>query len=90
VFGYSQSSTVATYEKNYRIAHRSIGTTVSFVLTSNPNRPNGGILERFVCLYIPIIGVTFNGATPTNSPIGSPRSTWLVSTIPQVISRPTR
>jgi hypothetical protein len=33
----------------------------------NPNRPNGGILERFHGLQIPVVGVTFNGATPTNS-----------------------
>jgi hypothetical protein len=40
---------------------------VSFVLIGNPNRPNGGILERFEGLEIPILGVTFDGATPTNT-----------------------
>ena len=40
-------------------------------LIGNPNRPNGGILERFNLFNlnstIPILGVTFDGATPTNS-----------------------
>jgi len=75
VYGYSQSATIVAYEKNYLIAHPPIGTTVSFLATSNPNRPNGGILERFVGIYIPIIGVTFNGPTPTNSPEPTPLTT---------------
>ncbi|MBV8966564.1 MAG: PE-PPE domain-containing protein [Mycobacteriaceae bacterium] len=37
------------------------------MLIANPNRPNGGILERFAGVYIPILGVTFSGATPTNT-----------------------
>ena len=68
VFGYSQSATIAAFEKYDLIAHPETGTTVSFVVMSNPNRPNGGILERFVGAYLPILGVTFNGAMTTNSP----------------------
>ena len=68
VFGYSQSATIAAFEKYDLIAHPKAGTTVSFVVMSNPNRPNGGILERFVGAYIPILGVTFSGAMTTNSP----------------------
>ncbi len=37
---------------------------LSFVLVANPNRPNGGILARFGGLFIPILGVSFDGATP--------------------------
>jgi hypothetical protein len=48
---------------------------VSFTLIANPNRPNGGVLERFVGVHFPIIGVTFNGATPTNSPEPTPLTT---------------
>jgi PE-PPE domain len=48
---------------------------VSFVLMANPSRPNGGILERFVGAHIPIIGITFSGATPTNSPEPHPLTT---------------
>ncbi|MBB3602140.1 hypothetical protein FHT40_001773 [Mycolicibacterium sp. BK556] len=81
IFGYSQSAVIATIEKRnlldrYRNPDGTWLPTVdsngaelhaSFVLVSNPNRPNGGILERFAGLHIPVLGVTFNGATPTNS-----------------------
>ncbi|TFV61070.1 PE-PPE domain-containing protein [Mycobacterium sp. PS03-16] len=70
IFGYSQSARVATLEKRDLI-ERYDGTksapNVSFVLIGNPNRPNGGILQRFEGLYIPLMGVTFDGATPTDS-----------------------
>jgi hypothetical protein len=74
VFSYSQSGTIATKMKSDLIAHPPTGS-VSFVFLSNPNRPNGGILERFVGVRIPILGVTFSGATVTNSPQPTPLST---------------
>ncbi|QEN15833.1 PE-PPE domain-containing protein [Mycolicibacterium sp. ELW1] len=71
VFGYSQSARVASIVKRDLIAQyrASIGAppAISFVVVSNPNRPNGGFLERFAGLYIPVLGVTFDGATPTDS-----------------------
>lgn len=79
VFGESQSSVIATAEKRELIAHPVAGTTINFVMLSNPNRPNGGLLERFVGLYIPLIGFDFNGATPTNSPDTNPLSTVDIS-----------
>ena len=75
VFSYSQSGTIASIAKSNLIAHPPAPTTVSFVFESNPNRPNGGILERFVGVHIPILGVTFNGATVTNSPEPNPLTT---------------
>jgi hypothetical protein len=39
---------------------------VSFVLTGDPNAPNGGLFERLNGLSIPALGITFNGATPDN------------------------
>ena len=74
VFGYSQSAVIAGMMKSELIAHPPSGL-VSFVFESNPNRPNGGILERFVGVHIPILGVTFNGATVTNSPQPTPLTT---------------
>ena len=74
VFSYSQSGAVATIQKSTLIAHPPSGT-VDFVFVSNPNRPNGGILERFVGVHIPILDVTFNGATVTNSPQPTPLTT---------------
>lgn len=69
VFGYSQSATIATLEKRALAEQYPAGTgpDVSFVLIANPNRPNGGILERFEGAYIPILGVTASGATPTDT-----------------------
>ncbi|MCX2930937.1 PE-PPE domain-containing protein [Mycobacterium sp. CVI_P3] len=76
VYGYSQSATISAQEKYDLIAHPPpVGTTISFVQTSNPNRPNGGILERFVGAYIPLLGVTFDGAMTTNSPQPTPLTT---------------
>ncbi|MGO4446482.1 PE-PPE domain-containing protein [Mycobacterium sp. 2YAF39] len=69
VFGYSQSAVVASLVKEDLIANRPAdGTDVSFFLLANPMRPNGGVLARGPeGLTIPIIGITFYGATPTNS-----------------------
>ena len=69
VFGYSQSAVVASLVKKDLIANRPAdGTDVSFFLLANPMRPNGGVLARGPeGLTVPIIGITFYGATPTNS-----------------------
>lgn len=72
VFGYSQSARIATLAKRDLIAHYQPldwagAPQVAFVLIGNPGRPNGGVLQRFRGLYIPILGVTFDGATPTDS-----------------------
>lgn len=75
VFGYSQSSAIASLEKAGLIANPIPVTNVNFVMLANPNRPNGGILARFAGLYIPIIGVGFNGATPTASDPTNPLTT---------------
>lgn len=75
VQGVSQSAIISSNEKSQLIAHPIKGTSVSFILVSNPNRPNGGVLERFVGSYIPLVGITFNGATATNSPQPTPMLT---------------
>ncbi|WP_319430582.1 PE-PPE domain-containing protein [Mycobacterium sp. RTGN5] len=81
VFGYSQSARIATIEKRNLLAQyrkpdgtwlpvadsNGVDLDASFVLIGNPNRPNGGIMERFTGLHIPVLGVTFDGATPTDS-----------------------
>lgn len=74
VFGYSDSATIASIQKSNLIAHPPTGA-VSFALLSSGNRPNGGILERFVGVHLPILGVTFSGATVTNSPQPTPLTT---------------
>ncbi len=74
VFGYSQSATIASNEKAALIADPSTAT-VNVVMLANPNRPDGGILARVPGLYIPFLGVTFNGATPTDSAQATPITT---------------
>jgi hypothetical protein len=59
IFGYSQGAVVAS---QYKGSHS--GNT--YVLVANPNKANGGILQRFEGLHIPLLDVTFTGATPNN------------------------
>jgi len=66
VFGYSQSARIASIQKG-NLAAAGSTLPVSFVLIGNPNRPNGGILQRFEGLTVPVAGITFDGATPTNT-----------------------
>jgi PE-PPE domain len=61
IFGYSQGAVVAS---KYKATDPN--TNITYVLVENPNRPNGGILERFQGLYIPILDVSFDGATVDN------------------------
>lgn len=73
VFGYSQSSTIASLEMRDILdgtagIHPSAGQ-LAFVLTGDPNNPNGGLLERFdfppgSSFSLPSLGQTFDGATP--------------------------
>ncbi|MFV9633131.1 PE-PPE domain-containing protein [Mycobacterium neumannii] len=75
ILGYSQSAVVASLVKRELIADprdpedpEGAAPETSFFLLANPMRPNGGILARGPeGLTIPIIGITFYGATPTDS-----------------------
>ncbi len=62
VFGLSQGAVVIS---RYKAAHPD-GTGNTWVLVENPSRPNGGILERFAGLYIPVLDISVSGATPDN------------------------
>jgi hypothetical protein len=62
VFGLSQGAVVIS---RYKAAHPE-GTGNTWVLVENPSRPNGGILERFAGLYIPVLDISVSGATPDN------------------------
>jgi hypothetical protein len=73
VFGYSQSSVIATAAKR-RLAERAADAAnaesmppVSFVMLANPNRPNGGLNARFPGAFIEELGWTFSAATPTDT-----------------------
>jgi hypothetical protein len=64
--GESQSSTISSMVMPLLAAQGVPNTAVRFVLTGDPNAPNGGLFERLVGLHIPALGITFNGATPDN------------------------
>lgn len=69
VFGFSQSAVIASLLKRELIENYTPGAApVSFLLDANAMRPNGGILMRFDDWpTIPILGIPFPGATPTDS-----------------------
>lgn len=70
VFGYSQSSDIATLVKSRLPGDPQAPPTgqLSFVLTANTNRPNGGLFTRFPGLHIPLLNITFNPPpTPTDT-----------------------
>ncbi|MGH3561062.1 MAG: PE-PPE domain-containing protein, partial [Mycobacterium sp.] len=78
VLGYSQSATISTMEMRDLLAlptaDQPSTDQLSFVLLGDPNLPNGGLFERFdlpiLDSYpsIPSLGITFNGATPADTP----------------------
>lgn len=74
VVGFSQSATIATFEKRALAATyaEGAGPEAYFLLLANGNRPNGGFLARGPQgLSIPkgftFGGVTFSGPTPTDT-----------------------
>ncbi|HET9876478.1 MAG TPA: PE-PPE domain-containing protein [Mycobacterium sp.] len=72
VYGHSQGVTVATGEM-YALdalpaSQQPSPDQVSFVFEGDPNNPDGGILERLDGLFIPILNIPFNGATPPDTP----------------------
>lgn len=61
IFGYSQGAVVAS---QFKASAPTPEHDITYVLLANPNRPNGGFLERFAGITIPILDVTGSGATP--------------------------
>jgi hypothetical protein len=69
VWGTSQSSTLITDELRGLATQGYPGVgNLKFVVTGDPNNPNGGVLERFAGFYIPVLDVMVNGATPSHTP----------------------
>lgn len=65
IFGFSQGAVVASL---YKATH----TGNTYILVGNPSRPNGGVMQRFNGAKIPLLDVTFGGATPNNGVDGAP------------------
>jgi hypothetical protein len=78
-FGYSQSSNVVVREMR-ALQSQPGGAPVTgqleFFLLANPNRPNGGILQRFSGLYIPFFDIRVDGSTPTDTPYQTTDISW--------------
>ncbi len=76
VYGYSLSAIVASLVKNDLIDANDTGLDgTQFFVTSNPMRPNGGILARDLKGFtIPIIGITFYGPTQNSCASAAPCS----------------
>jgi hypothetical protein len=85
VYGQSQGATTETIEMENLAAsaHPPSADEVAFVMTGDPDLPNGGMLERFNYpdlpsglapdglpgnLTLPTLGTTFMGATPADTP----------------------
>jgi hypothetical protein len=69
IFGFSQSTQIVMAEKRKLSALKASGAPVpdvTLVMFGAGNRPNGGLLSRFPGLYIPIVGIDFDGAAPTD------------------------
>lgn len=72
-FGYSSSANVmvrlmrSLQQRGTPAADPLSADQLSFILLGNPNRPNGGILQRFAGLHIPVLDVDFDGATPSDT-----------------------
>lgn len=70
VFGVSQGAIIAGQEMRYLQALPEILRPgideLSFTLTGNPGRPDGGVFARFGSFAIPGLGLTFTGATPSS------------------------
>ncbi|GAB3014142.1 PE family protein [Mycobacterium bourgelatii] len=68
VFGYSQSAIISSLLM-YKLA--AMGSPnpdmLNFILVGNEMNPNGGLLARFPNLTLPTLGLTFYGATPSDT-----------------------
>ena len=70
IYGYSQGAVIANREKRKLAEQYPAGTEppdIDFVLSGDPNVPNGGIVARFPGLYVPILDLSFNGPEPTDT-----------------------
>ena len=78
-FGYSSSANVMVREMR-QLINQPGGPTATgqlqFFLMGNPNRPNGGILQRFAGLYIPLLDIRLDGSTPVDTPYQTTDISW--------------
>ena len=78
-FGYSSSANVMVREMRDLQSRTDIAPSaeqLEFFLLGNPNRPNGGILQRFAGAYIPIFDIPMDGSTPLDTPYTTTDLSW--------------
>jgi hypothetical protein len=68
VVGFSQSAIIQTDEIRALMALPAVqqpsASQLSFIMLGDPNNPDGGLLARLPGFYVPILDVSFSGATP--------------------------
>ncbi|WP_020104993.1 PE-PPE domain-containing protein [Nocardia sp. 348MFTsu5.1] len=70
ITGYSQGAVVANVEKRKLAAQYPAGTEapdIDFLVSADPNLPNGGLFARFPDLHLPILDWSFNGPAATDT-----------------------
>jgi hypothetical protein len=70
IYGLSQGAGIANVVKKRLAEQYPSGTTapdIDFVLSGDPNLPNGGLMSRFGGAYIPILDFPFNGPAATDT-----------------------
>ena len=78
-FGYSSSANVMVREMR-ALQNQPGGAPATdqleFFVIGNPNRPNGGIMQRFPGLYIPFLDIRLDGSTPIDTPYATTDVSW--------------
>jgi hypothetical protein len=70
IYGLSQGAGIANVVKKRLAEQYPSGATapdIDFVLSGDPNLPNGGLMSRFGGAYIPILDFPFNGPAATDT-----------------------
>ena len=49
---------------------------LEFFVMGSPNRPNGGVMQRFPGLYIPFVDIRLDGSTPVDTPYPTTDVSW--------------
>ena len=77
--GYSSSANVLVREMRDlqgQVGGAPATDRLSFFLMGSPNRPHGGILQRFPGLYIPDVDIRLDGSTPIDTPYATTDIGW--------------
>lgn len=77
--GYSSSANVMVREMRTlqsQTGGAAATDRLQFLLVGNPNRPNGGILQRFAGFHVPILDISLDGSTPVDTAYTTTDVSW--------------